>query len=274
MTTDIVWYNMDPGAAREKLTAFNGRRILAQGDSWFSIFFPFNPGNLLNYVATTKGSLICSMAYPGILLQDMTEGRRLSEFYSLIAAPNFAFHFDLILLSGGGNDLVQALGDMLVVPNSPSPSQPERYVDANRLDAFIARVETYFGMLFAVVNSTTLNQGTPILINTYDRATPRNLGTLGRGPWFWPTLQAKGITDSKVQMGIVDLVLGRFDQCLESLGQQYPNQVYSSELLGTLARAAPGDLKPKGDWHDEIHASARGWKKLGTKLSARIDQFL
>jgi hypothetical protein len=52
------------------------------------------------------------------------------------------------------------------------------------------------------------------------------------------------------------------------------NNFHIVDTQGTLTPASPEDLASRGDWADEIHPSARGWRKLAAKIGRALDALL
>jgi hypothetical protein len=93
-------------------------KCLAQGDSWFSMgaIPPFLTRNLLSVLELSTGTCIVSCATPGAQLRRMADTTRSRKFLQLLNGK-LATKWDGILLSGGGNDLIEALQSM-----DPDPS--------------------------------------------------------------------------------------------------------------------------------------------------------
>ncbi|HWP11367.1 MAG TPA: hypothetical protein VNN06_06075, partial [Ramlibacter sp.] len=85
-------------------------RCLAQGDSWFSIgaFPPPLTTNLLFGLKLAASTCIVNCAVPGKVLRHMTDTTTSARFLQILNGVH-SMRFDGILLSGGGNDLIDAL---------------------------------------------------------------------------------------------------------------------------------------------------------------------
>jgi hypothetical protein len=97
-----------------------GYRFLAEGDSWFSIgsLNPAKNSNLLFEMAfsVTAGAVNC--AFPGDKLRRMVQMNTDPNFIKLLCGHR-ARIWDALLMSCGGNDLIEALG-------APPDSAPAR----------------------------------------------------------------------------------------------------------------------------------------------------
>ena len=88
-----------------------GQRFLAQGDSWFSIgaIPPYLTTNVLAELVLERGAVAVNCAAPGAVLRRMTDAVRAPQFVNLLSG-NVAWTWSAILVSGGGNDLIEAIG--------------------------------------------------------------------------------------------------------------------------------------------------------------------
>ena len=88
-------------------------------------------------------------------------------------------------------------------------------------------------------------------------------------------MDALGIKESVLQRAITDALLITYKtRLLEPLAADAANNFHLAHTQGTLVPASPDDLESGGDWADEIHPSARGWKKLARRIGAALDALL
>ncbi|HSD60908.1 MAG TPA: hypothetical protein VLC55_08645, partial [Burkholderiales bacterium] len=165
---------------------------LAEGDSWFSMA-ALPGGNLLQELKLERSTLIVNCANPGDTLSHMVEWRKNPDFTSLLARRKFAFAWDAVLLSAGGNDLIDAAltsPGILRRLDAPSPNATD-YIDESGFQTFDAYLRANFQELVALRDDAkSPNKGIPIVIHTYDFPTSRPaparlLGSIGvLGPWL------------------------------------------------------------------------------------------
>jgi hypothetical protein len=93
------------------------RQCLAQGDSWFSIgsIPPGLTSNVLAELWLSQAAVIVNCARPSKTLAHMADALSETMFLRLLRGPS-SFQWDAILLSGGGNDLIDAAS---VGPDAP-----------------------------------------------------------------------------------------------------------------------------------------------------------
>lgn len=248
-------------------------RILAVGDSWFSLFLnepEFLAGsNILWHVELPVESVIVNIASTGNLLHDVVNKPQRDVLRNLLEL-RYGDKYDAILLSGGGNDVLGRLREFLVL-NPGVHAQLENCINDAKFDAVLDDVQRDLLQFVSMRDNSTANANTPILTHTYDYITPRNLPykffVISRGPWAYKAMTDMGIVDPVLQKQITDFVLERWALRLADLselgadGFKLPNFDFVP-TLGTLTPAAATDDKPTGDWHDEIHPTPVGYRKL------------
>ena len=257
------------------------KRVLAEGDSWLSIFLP-RDGNLLTWLESRHDVVVLDLSYPGDTLADMASGRQFELFRRLISDERHGWRFDAILLNGGGNDLI--VGGLQRILKKPARSgrakhKAEDWIDFEALDRLLEDIGDCFGSFIQARSDSALNGECPILSWTYDFITPRNcgaqlLGVTVEGPWICPRLSAAGIEAPELQKTIIDTLLISYRTRLLELSADPVNNFRVVDTQGTLTPASPEDLASKGDWADEIHPSARGWNKLAARIGSALDTLL
>lgn len=252
------------------------RHYLAEGDSWFTLA-ALPGGNLLQELELADSSLVISTAYPGDTLSHIVDWRGNVPFVNLLSRKNFAYAWDCILLSAGGNDLIDAAlaSDGILRRPMIDPASAEDCIDAANLGVF----ERYLRLnLESVVElrdaPKSPNQGIPIVIHTYDYPTARPaparvFGTAGvSGPWLHRAYTEHGIPEH-VWVGLTDFLIDWLASILTTL--DLPN-VTVIDTRGTLVRAEVGTTGDSGDWLNEIHANVGGRRKLARKWAAELDR--
>ncbi len=244
------------------------RRLLAEGDSWFSLgSVPYE--NLLMELDFPERTIVVNIAEPGDEIVRMASSRHVKAFKRLVANKQNAYKWDAILLSGGGNDLIDRAGEIL---------RPGTTIDGcinkTALRTCMSDISEAYRSLAAIRDSApaALNQHTPLIAHTYDYPTPRDsgaefFGSVIRGPWLF-----KAFNDAKIAE---DLWVPVSDRLIETLAdtirglasgpKAIPN-LKVVETLGTLDRAALGAKKLSGDWRNEIHPWKGGYQKLAPKV--------
>ena len=256
-------------------------RLLAEGDSWFSLG-SIPPKNLAFEMQFSESAVILNLAYPGDEVHKMF--RRLCDYGDEFAGwmtMRSTYRWDAILLSGGGNDLIAAFPHLLKRSISAAdidPARPERLVDG----AALAKLQQYLAESFTgFVNMRdrpgSPNAEVPMFAHTYDYPTPNNapalapLGIRLSGPWLFPNLQ--GRVPAEMWQPLTDYLIDQVAETLLALPAQLP-EFHIVDTRGTLLRAHPDATGSSGDWENEIHATRAGYRKLAAKITAAVERAL
>jgi hypothetical protein len=248
--------------------AFPGeKRILVEGDSWASYPLP-TTGNLACFVEVPEEmTVVLNLAWMGDQMIEMCQGRQYELFKKLIHDDRWGYKWDVLFLVGGGNDLVGWIFNAAIRnPGSPS-GNPEDYVDRVALAAKLAELKTYFQRYITLRDESDINRTTPIVVQTYDYVVPRDqpptiLGfPVARRAWILPKYQERGILDPEMQKASLWILLDEMAAMLQGLAAEADN-FHVADTRGTLAIVPPDYRRIDGDWRDEMHPSAQGYKKL------------
>lgn len=87
--------------------------VLAEGDSWFSVG-GVPAGNILYQLDFPQKTMVVNIADPGdTLMKDIGNKENMDELRRLVTQPQYGFKWKFILLSGGGNDLIDGAQGVL-----------------------------------------------------------------------------------------------------------------------------------------------------------------
>ncbi len=269
-------------------------RFLAQGDSWFSIgaMPPWATSNILQQIHLGFGASAINCAHPGRRLSKMVDWKTEREFLRLLAGK-FAYRWDGILLSGGGNDLIAAAGvfplnqdgtpvppefRLLLKPEEwgPESAGAARYLSDAGWTTFAAHLAPQFEELVAR-RDADVNAGVPLFCHTYACPTPRNAPAgPGMGPWLYPAFVAYGIPAGD-RLATATLLIERLAallrQIVDNLNQSADRHVRLIETHKlALTPADPASTGESGDWENEIHPTRNGYRKLAAAWRPVIEQ--
>lgn len=237
--------------------------VITEGDSWFAfpgVLLRMNVISHLQYTFKARMAFL-RVSYHGDQLHDMLSGPQFRKLKRMLA---HRAGFRALLFSGGGNDIIQSMGDFIRLKGDCKRWQDCVVQDA--LDAKILQLETLYHKLIRTRDK--FNPDCRIYTHTYDYSSvngqPVKLGSLVlSNAWLEPVFLAHGITAKRTQRRIVKHVIDAFYHMLKRVETAYPERFVVIDTRGTL--------KP-GDWMDEIHPSHEGFERIARKLAERLAQ--
>jgi hypothetical protein len=253
-------------------------RLLAEGDSWFSLgSIPAH--NLLMELRFEKSVVVLDLAYPGDEVHEMF--RRMWDYGAEFAnwmTMRSTIRWDAILMSGGGNDLIAAFPHLLradIDPANVAPARPQELVNPvalAQLDRYL--IESYIGFVKCRDRPDSPNAGVPMIVHTYDYPTPINAPSLAfglrvGGPWIFP--QLNGRIPREAWVPLTDYLLDHVAETLLTLPGRLPD-FFVVDTRGTLTRAALGATGESNDWENEIHPNPGGYRKLAARIAAEVQR--
>jgi len=276
-----------------------GRRLLAEGDSWFTIgtLNLAQASNILFKLDVARTTAIVNCAYPGDTLRRVVDCVHDPYFDELLRKPGFASFWEAILISAGGNDLIDAAQvppvdsrgrpiaadrRLLLTPAEAhgDAADPDRFISAAGWDRLAGYLKTNFAILVQRREQGP-SANRPVFLHTYAVPTVRPSGTVGAPDgWLFPAFGAAGIAPADRQ-ATSDRLFERLRQLLMSLdaGSGSPDalphvHVFDSAALPDIVAALPDTTGSSNDWVNEIHLTPDGYGKLGRAFGAFIEQVL
>lgn len=269
--------------------SFAAYRFLAEGDSWFTLS-TLNPGknsNLLFQMEFEQFACAVNCAHPGDTLSHMVDMNSDPVFRRLLSGRN-TFIWDGLLLSCGGNDLIDALkaygpgvpnAQRLLLPAAewgPVQDGPARYLSPEGWQTFDTYLRANFEHLLALRDSGP-SAHCPVFIHGYACPTPCEVGAgLGLGPWLMPSLVGHGIPRED-WLALSALLIRKLGQLLAAIaadGVRFPNLHYFDTSTIAIEPATLGATAASGDWINEIHLTRSGYKKLALPWAAAIEKVM
>jgi hypothetical protein len=276
-----------------------GRRFLAEGDSWFTLgTLNLTQGtNLLMELQFKQKNAVMSWAYPGDTLQRMVDGINDPDFDNALwnrRGRNFASFWEGIIVSAGGNDLIEAAQVPPVLHGQVVPPDQRLFLTVAESAAqgrfgplrqvSDAGWATLTGHLLANFQVLLERKGkgpsaaSPLFLHTYamPAARPSGAASWSRG-WLYPAMEAYGIALADMQPVCAELFT-RLRNFLLGLGNAsgQPHSlptvhVFDSASMANIAPATFGAIGVSGDWVNEIHLTAGGYRKVGSAFGQFID---
>jgi len=258
-----------------------GWHMLAEGDSWFS-FGSVGGNSLLNALHFERKTLVTSCSKPGDTLRHMVDWKRDPWFSRLLDGgrnANLAWTFDAVLLSAGGNDLIDAVSDKFVdqqllklIAPGATPASAADCVHDDAWEKFETYLRANFTELSAFVGNSRKNADTPIFIHAYDYPTPNDAPSLRHvsGPWLFPAMVAHNIPHA-LWTALADHLIDRLAGVLQTLDLA---NVHLIDTRGTCQRAVLGATGRSNDWINEIHPTSGGYAKLADRVQGAVEAVL
>ena len=273
------------------------RIVLAQGDSWFSIgaIPPFATSNVIFGMRLSRNTCVVNCARPGATLVNMVDWMKSGAFGRQLAG-RLATRWDAIFISGGGNDLINAIQSPAVIAAGPVPPnlrllltpqergpdpQPTAagYVSDLGWQTFRDHLTHHFSDLVAKREQGP-NQGVPLFFHTYDYLVPRNAPAFpGFGPWLF-----KAVTDYRIpqpqwsDLGkeFVDRLATLFADIVAKVNADFGRdmRLFLVNTRDALTRPTAGSTGASGDWINEIHPTGGGYRKLAAVWRGVVDPVL
>ena len=242
----------------ERWARFRKRRdsgfsvVASEGDSWFSYeFFP----NIIDLIEDSDTFAHLRFEMSGDTVENMV-GTPLdrSQLLESIRAEKALF----LLFSGGGNDIQQAADGLF----QDGATAADCIVGEKADELFGGLRRNYEGLI------EDIGPHMPIVAHGYDyfRPSPEGVRIVGLhtgiGPWIHPEMVEAGIENPDLQADIAEILVDRFNDDLDQLAQDHPNDFIHVDLRGTL--------DPAEDWENEIHPTEEGFKKVADAISEVI----
>lgn len=253
-------------------------RILAEGDSWFTLGGE-PPWNLVHSIDFPDQNIVVNLAKPGDTIKSMSDICNNPELWRALS-KRFGYAWHAILLSGGGNDLID-YAEQLLIPAEKRAGMtingvadyfyPERIEEVMR---YIQRGYTMIAEMRDHPDSACRNA--PIITHTYDWTTPNDtpavLLFLQVGPWLSKAFRKERLPETD-WIAASDFLLQHLRRALLDLMAELPN-FNVVDTAGTLVRAARGATGNSNDWLNEIHPNKGGYDKLGRRLGEELHRQL
>lgn len=241
-TPDVLRSRLDGGP---DLSQFS-KRFLAQGDSWFSIgsFPPGGTSNILQQISLNGSSIAVNCARPGATLQHMTDSTSDPVFVDWFTGM-FSEKWDALLLSGGGNDMIDAA---LSPPTSDlsvrllrrpdewlTANGPARYISEPGWNTFTAHLQAVWSY-FLSQRTKAQDPNVPVVIHTYDYITPRDSPAGPSGPWLFRAMSTLYKIPSEDWNELADELIDRLAEFWIS-HKSAASAIFVVDTVGILQRA-------------------------------------
>lgn len=241
---------------------------LAEGDSWFSLSDILSPSFLYrfgNNIPLKQSTLIVNCSYPGDTLARMVDWSKNRDFPNLLARKRFGWKWDGIMLSAGGNDIIDAaLSPNGILQRCANPASARDFIASNAMAVLEEHLKYNFRYLVSLRDNSEIeeNRTIPIFYHTYGYPTPRNAPASVSGPWLYKAFIQMGIPPHYWN-ALSDALMGKLADMLRGFAGISTNLRLIDTLKNVaLNRANASDTGNSGDWLNEIHLNNDGKDKV------------
>jgi len=217
-----------------------GPIIVSEGDSWFQ--YPLLLKDTIDHVMDRHAVL--SLGAAGDLLKRMADKH---EYMGALRDTGA----EILLLSGGGNDLVAGGALASHLEEFHPDLKPEDYLLPS-FEALLDEALTHYGRMFRQVRDSFPHVS--ILCHGYDYPVPN------KDRWLGKPMESRGIRDRTLQKAIAACMMDHFNRRLRRLVETMPHVTYI-DCRGTV-----GDHR----WHDGLHPTDEGYGDVADKFLREI----
>ena len=247
-------------AASSKAPAvFKPLQVMAEGDSWFKYPVPLFGGGIVPRLQKRLGVPILNLAAAGDEVRFMLGVKQRARLVqSLTGGCPAGGSWDVLLFSGGGNDIVDD-PMALWVRDWRKGASPQDLIHQPRFDAALAQVRAGYEDLIALRDA--LSPSTHLVFQEYDFPLPDGRGVCNHGPWLKPTFDLRKYPTQAEAQRVIKAMLEQFASMLKSLTTNQKVSVVGTQ--GTLSSNAAA-------WHNELHPDKQGFETFADKFQQHL----
>jgi hypothetical protein len=235
-------------------------QIFAEGDSWFDYPVPFFRGGVIPRLQKRLGVPILNLAKAGDETRFMlgVEQRRILEQKLRVGCPAGG-PWDVLLFSGGGNDIVDDPMALWVLQWDAARPAVD-HLHPTRFALALSLVQAAYEDL--ILLRDRLSPDTHLVFHAYDFAIPDGRGICHHGPWLKPTFDLRGFPAGAARVALVREMLRRFAVMLSALTAHPRVSVVPTQ--GVLAPVASA-------WHNELHPGKKGFDTIADLFRTHLE---
>ena len=250
--------------------------IVAEGDSWFAYppewFIAGKPSNLIKHISsyTSKKANFLSLASNGDEAVDMLSGKQKHTLIDIVRwyeKHNEIRPVDLLLFSGGGNDIVGE-GDFerFIIRNAKGVTEASECIEMDRLDRKVLEISLAYEELLDIRDY--YSPETVVMTYTYDYPYPSNegaefLGGLIKTKAWVKRFMDKAHIEQSLQADVIKIFMDKLAEKILDIQERRE---------GFVVVDTRGTLHGKKWWLNEIHPNSKGFKKIAKKIYKRMKE--
>lgn len=246
--------------------------VVAEGDSWFAypprnLLGTSSRSNIVNRISRTVRVNLLQLASNGDEAVQMLSGDSKHRLVGILSR----FPVDILLFSGGGNDIVGRHDfDYLLRHGARIRSnEPWDYLRGARVERRLSLVEMAYRELLEYCDEYSRNARIRVVTHCYDFAPPSPRGAVFAGglirpqggqSWMYPALSARRVP-KKHHCAIVRLLIDGLAERLLRLQSERPDRLTVVDTRGLLEAH---------HWANEIHPNYDGFDRITAAILTRL----
>lgn len=225
-------------------SGYSGPIIVAEGDSYLQ--YPLLLKDIVDHLL--ENYAIYCLSGAGDLLEDMRKSNEIIPALRDTGAQ-------ILLLSGGGNDLLENGQLANHLESFRSELNAGDYLKPS-FDRLIADAIGNYEAILRTVHGTFPQVS--VIVHGYDYPRPNN------GRWLGKPMQTRGIHDVGLQSRIVVEMMDRFNRALRRMVDTLPHVIYL-DVRNTVGAKR---------WHDELHPTDEGYGAVAALIDREIGKLI
>lgn len=246
--------------------------VVAEGDSWFAypprnLLGSTSRSNIVNRISRTARLNLLQLASNGDEAVQMLSGPSKHRLVGILSR----FPVDVLLFSGGGNDIVGRHDfDYLLRQGAHIRSnEPRDYLHGHRVERRLSLIELAYRELLEYCDEYSRNPHIRVVTHCYDYAPPSPRGAVFAGglirpqggrSWMYPALSARRVPKEH-HPAIARWLIDGLAERLLRLQAERPDRLCVVDTRGALGA---------GHWVNEIHPNYDGFDRIAAAILTRL----
>jgi len=237
--------------------------VMSEGDSWFSfadVIGQLDDPRDLGDPRFQREWCLLRLEKAGDEVLTILSGAQRAKLRGFFGR----WRLDALLFSGGGNDLIGADLEPLLVDYVPGATARE-LVAGERFARRLRQIQDCYRELLALLADA--QQPATVFVNSYDYVVPSQKGAVYvgpfkiAGPWLEPALAARGIPQAMWRV-VIELLIDEFAAAIDAVAAEPAS---GGRLVRVETRGVVRD-----DWHDEIHPDRKGAMRVALRFEGAL----
>lgn len=251
----------------------NRPAIISEGDSWFDYppkaIIAGAPTNVIDHIQRKRRFNLLRLESSGDEAVNMLTGKQKHNLASLL--KKYSGQLDVLLFSGGGNDIVGKWDMESFLKPWKNGMSPEDAVNKLRFRRKLKQIEIAYLSLIDMRDDYC--PGCVIITHGYDYFIPSDQGAqfvwgiIKTDPWIKPYMDAMNIPVGDAQNKIARFMIREFNTTIRAIADdpKYKDGFRMARTAGTLT---------KNEWQNEIHPTKNGFSKIANLIYAEMVKVL